>query len=104
MSKIEAIGGSKLEKSKKIKRKLTLAPSDLKKVEDIQEDIINKEEFEYLLSMSLWSLSQEEVDSLLKQKKEKYNEIEVMKGMKKEELWVNDIEEFTKCLDVIFLI
>jgi DNA topoisomerase-2 len=105
MSKIEAIGGSKLEK---LKSKTKDAELEEIKNEENEEDIddesdmpIPSKEFDYLLSMSLWSLSQEKVDNLLKQKEEKNNEIKVLKSRKVEDIWINDIDEFIKCLDVI---
>lgn len=61
---------------------------------------IPSKEFDYLLSMPLWSLSQEKVNSLLKQKEEKKNEIAVLEKMRVEDIWINDIEEFLNILDV----
>jgi DNA topoisomerase-2 len=61
---------------------------------------IPSKEYDYLLSMPLWSLSQEKVNSLLNQKENKKNEIMLLEKMRIEDIWINDIEELIKVLDV----
>jgi DNA topoisomerase-2 len=104
MSKIEEIGGSKIEKLKSKTKDAELEEiKNEENAEDIEDESdmpIQSKEFDYLLSMSLWSLSLEKVDSLLKQKDEKNNEIEFLKRRKIEDIWTDDIDEFIKCLDV----
>ena len=61
---------------------------------------VPSKEYDYLLSMPLWSLSQEKVNSLLDQKENKKNEIMLLEKMRIEDIWINDIEELIKVLDV----
>ena len=50
--------------------------------------------------MPLWSLWQEKVNSLLNQKENKKNEIMLLEEIRIEDIWINDIEELIKVLDV----
>lgn len=61
---------------------------------------IPSKEYDYLLSMPLWSLSQEKVNNLLNQKENKKNEIMLLEKMRIEDIWVNDMEELVRVLDV----
>ncbi len=95
------------ESSKTNKSKKAIPATDAEipqESEENQEDESNlpvpSKEYDYLLSMPLWSLSQEKVDSLLNQKETKRNEILLLEKMRVEEIWINDMEEFLKVLDV----
>ena len=56
--------------------------------------------YEYLLSMNLWSLTEEKVKKLLAQRDIKQDELDVLLGKKPEDLWTEDIaaleEQYTK--------
>ena len=57
-------------------------------------------EYDYLLNMNLWSLTQEKIEELLKQKELKEKELETLEKTEVETLWDNDLdnleEELTK--------
>jgi len=93
-------------KGKKSKKTIPAVDEEIKN--DSQEDEgdesgfpLPSKEYDYLLSMPLWALSQEKVDSLLNQKENKKNEILLLEKMTIQEIWINDMEEFLKTLDVI---
>lgn len=52
--------------------------------------------FEYLLGMRIWSLTKERYDRLLKQKQEKDLELEDLLKKSAKDIWLNDLDEFTK--------
>lgn len=50
--------------------------------------------YDYLLGMSLWSLTRERYERLLKQKVDKENELNVLLGKSAKDLWNEDLEAF----------
>ena len=56
-------------------------------------------EYDYLLTMPLWSLTYEKVEELLKQKEEKEKELANLLKTTKEKMWVNDLDEFLIALE-----
>jgi DNA topoisomerase-2 len=94
-----------MSKINKIKMKNTLEDENANagNEEDDEESSsagIPAREYDYLLSMPLWSLTYEKVEELLKNKDNKVHEIEVLTGTTEHMLWENDIEHFLKVLDV----
>ena len=69
------------------------------KKNDIKPKVPIKE-YDYLLSMNLWSLTQEKIEELLKQKELKEKELATLEQTEVETLWNNDLddleEELTK--------
>ena len=69
------------------------------KKNDIKPKVPIKE-YDYLLSMNLWSLTQEKIEELLKQKELKEKELATLEQTEDETLWDNDLdnleEELTK--------
>ena len=69
------------------------------KKNDIKPKVPIKE-YDYLLSMNLWSLTQEKIEELLKQKELKEKELATLEQTEVETLWDNDLdnleEELTK--------
>ena len=49
-------------------------------------------EYDYLLNMNLWSLTQEKIEELLKQKELKEKELETLEKTEVETLWDNDLD------------
>merc|ERR1712110_246328 len=62
--------------------------------EDVKAD-----DFDYLMSMPMWSLTLERKDDLLKKKNEKKKELNDLKATSKEDLWRMDLKEFIQKLD-----
>ncbi|XP_048776509.2 DNA topoisomerase 2-alpha-like isoform X2 [Ostrea edulis] len=55
-------------------------------------------DFNYILNNPLWCLSKEKKEALLKQRDEKKSELESLKKKTKEDLWMDNLEEFMKAL------
>jgi len=78
-----------------------IAPAKLKKKkgaiptiddgDDAGED--DEENYDYLFSMKLWSLTLEKVESLKRQRDEKEEELNAMRSREPEELWEEDLNE-----------
>merc|ERR1719495_1238365 len=70
-----------------------------------QEVIASKKskgpDFDYLMSMPMWNLTQEKIDELCKKRDEKRQELNELKATSKEELWRRDLREFLAKLDEV---
>merc|ERR1719495_2808228 len=58
-------------------------------------------DFDYLMSMPMWNLTQEKIDELCKKRDEKRQELNELKATSKEELWRRDLREFLAKLDEV---
>ncbi|TKY49610.1 DNA topoisomerase 2 [Spatholobus suberectus] len=56
-------------------------------------------DYEYLLSMSIGTLTLESVQKLLAEKDEKEKELEILKATPSKSMWLNDLDELEKKLD-----
>ncbi|XP_078489042.1 transcription factor [Ciona intestinalis] len=79
-----------------------------KKVEERASDAEEEEvedtkgpDFNYILSMPLWSLSKERKDELLKQRDAKCGELEELKKKTPTRLWLDDLDKFMEELDKV---
>ena len=63
------------------------------------EGEIPAKEYDYLLSMPIWSLTEERVDDLEKQLKDKNREFNELQKLHIFELWTRDLDKFLKALD-----
>ncbi|KAI4908266.1 DNA topoisomerase 2 [Alternaria incomplexa] len=70
-------------------------------VEDVQEDDsedaeteVSANDYDYLLGMAIWSLTQERVEKLLKQIGEKQHEIDTLIKLSPKDIWTVDLEAF----------
>ena len=71
--------------------------------EDDQSDISTSDsgaDFNYILSMQLWCLTKEKKDELCKQRDAKSEELFLLRKKTPHSLWKNDLEEFSKELQV----
>lgn len=105
MSQMTTNEGDEKSKKNNIKLDETQNENDNENRDDEDDDSglpVPAKEYDYLLSMPLWALSQEKVNALLNQKESKQNEIFLLEKMKIEDIWINDMEEFLRVLDVIF--
>ena len=59
----------------------------------------SKKDFDYILSMPNWNLTMEKKDEILKQQKQKGDELKQLRGKSKETLWLEDIAEFLAALE-----
>ena len=91
----------KKQKTKEEKnRELELANSGEKGEEneannsDDEKENPRIKEYDYLLNMNLWSLTQEKIEELLKQKEQKEKELNILEQTEVETLWDNDLDDF----------
>ena len=68
------------------------------KEEDDNDMPVPSRDFEYLLSMPLWSLTYERVKDLQRQKKEKEQEWENLYNTSIDNIWMKDLDEFLQVL------
>merc|ERR1719495_2688726 len=70
-----------------------------------QEVIASKKskgpDYDYLMSMPMWNLTQEKIDELCKKRDEKKQELDDLKATPKEVLWRRDLQEFLAKLDEV---
>jgi len=57
-------------------------------------------DYNYILNMSLWSLTNEKRDALLKQRDEKADELRVLRSKDGPKLWKEDLDKLVAELDV----
>merc|ERR1711892_1007611 len=76
-------------------------------VEDEDDEEKEKEEdtkgpdFDYLLGMPMWNLTQEKKDAICKQRDDKQKELKKLLGTAVKQLWENDLTELLKKLDEV---
>jgi len=58
-------------------------------------------DFDYLLGMPMWNLTQEKKDAIIKQRDDKKQELKKLQGTTKEQLWERDLDEFSAKLDEV---
>jgi len=62
--------------------------------EDEDDVSSDKHDYDYLLSMPIWNLTMEKKDEILKQQKNKADELGRLKAKTPNQLWLDDLEEF----------
>merc|ERR1712203_1105648 len=67
---------------------------------DLDEDV-KAADFDYLLGMAMWSLTQEKIDDLLKKKGDKHKELKKLKEKSPSMLWNDDLDEFLEKLEEV---
>lgn len=60
--------------------------------ETVSSTVITKENFDYLLGMTLWSLTKEKKDELLRQKDDKLAELKRLQARTPISLWKEDLD------------
>jgi DNA topoisomerase-2 len=72
--------------------------------EESSADAADASDYDYLLSMSIGTLTLEKVQQLLAQQKNLQLEVERLRDTKPTELWFKDLDALEKELDVSFLV
>lgn len=62
------------------------------------QKLTDVKKFNYLLGMSMWMLTEEKKNELLKQRDQKLAELKVLRSKSPEQLWVADLDEFLQKL------
>jgi DNA topoisomerase-2 len=71
-------------------------------VDDVEEDDPSADtDFDYLLSMAIWSLTKEKVDKLLAQRDEKEKELNILLKRTPQNLWEEDLYHFEQNWEAI---
>ncbi|CAG9332775.1 unnamed protein product [Blepharisma stoltei] len=77
--------------------------SDKEVQENDQEEsdagAIKAKEYDYLLSMPLWSLTHEKVEQLKREEQDKIHELEVLKNTSIYDMWNQDLDELKKAIE-----
>ena len=58
-------------------------------------------DFNYLLSMPMWNLTQEKKDAIIKNRDERQQELKKLKATAKEDMWKKDLDEFLAKLEEV---
>ena len=58
-------------------------------------------DYDYLLSMPMWNLTQEKKDEMIKKRDEKMQELKKLQATTKEQLWEKDLDDFMTKLDEV---
>lgn len=75
--------------------------SELQFSEKAFKDLMEVKNFDYLLGMSMWMLTDERKNELLKQRDAKLYELEVLKKKSNKDLWREDLDVFLEKLDAV---
>merc|ERR1712241_568798 len=68
---------------------------------DDEDDADSDKDFDYLMGMPMWSLTQERKDELCKKRDERQKELKKLQATSKEEMWLHDLDEFVAKLDEV---
>lgn len=69
--------------------------------EEAKEEAIPSIEYDYLLSMALWSLTEERINDLIKKMNEKKEEHDTLERLSIFDLWRTDIDKMLEVLEKI---
>lgn len=67
--------------------------------EIVEEGEVNPKEYDYLLTMPLWALSEEKIEELSRSLSKKVDEHDTLEGTHIHEIWKQDLEVFLQALD-----
>ncbi|XP_055544705.1 DNA topoisomerase 2 [Wyeomyia smithii] len=76
-------------------------PKKLVDPEKAFQKLTDVKKFDYLLGMSMWMLTDERKNELLKQRDHKLSELAALKNKTKEILWLDDLDALSKKLDEV---
>ncbi|XP_070497266.1 DNA topoisomerase 2 isoform X1 [Chironomus tepperi] len=65
------------------------------------QSLSDVKKFDYLLGMSMWMLTDERKEELIKQQKNKLNELNTLKKKEPKHLWIEDLDALNKKLDEV---
>ena len=99
MSKIDKIRQKGKDEIEVLPKPEEEAEEDEGEEEEADKPPLPAKEYDYLLTMPLWSLTYEKVNELLKQKDDKTKEFELLSSTTTKDMWFHDMEEFLRVLD-----
>ena len=101
----EEEGGDEEEETEEVEEKPGKSSKDSKKAPVDPEKAFQKlsdvKKFDYLLGMSMWMLTEERKNELLKQRDLKLSELSTLKAKTPKSIWVEDLDAFMKKLDEV---
>ena len=93
-----------VKKWKKVQSELQNQAIMVDQEEEEEEEENNGGDFNYILSMQLWSLTREKKDELLKQRDQKADQLHQLKKKQPTDLWRDDLDAFIAELDVCLFV
>lgn len=60
-------------------------------------------DFDYLLGMTMWSLTKEKKDDLLRKRDEKQTELKILQDKSPKDLWVEDLDKLLEEVCTVYL-
>ncbi|CAB4054388.1 TOP2 [Lepeophtheirus salmonis] len=63
---------------------------------NVEQSDDEKKDYDYLMSMAMWSLTKERKDELLRKAQEKQDELDAVKATLEKDMWKKDLKEFEK--------
>ena len=86
----------KIDLRRKKKDEIVVILTNLNYTPLCDEGLLSSPQFNYLTKMPMDSVTEEAVEKLMKEKQEKDTELNVLKSMKIEKIWLNELEELKK--------
>jgi len=83
------------------KAQVDLDESRQEEEDEAEEALPEGQDYDYLLGMKMWCLTEERKNEILKQRDDKEQELQNLKAMSKEQLWLNDLDAFLAKLDEV---
>ena len=95
VEELESLGFDKMTKTQKVSAAIDeIAEGD----EEAADAVESGANYDYLLSMPLWNLTQEKVDELVAEKESKEEEVAALHATTDKELWIKDLDAFEEAL------
>uniref|UniRef100_A0A0K2UGB3 DNA topoisomerase 2 n=1 Tax=Lepeophtheirus salmonis TaxID=72036 RepID=A0A0K2UGB3_LEPSM len=66
---------------------------------NVEQSDDEKKDYDYLMSMAMWSLTKERKDELLRKAQEKQDELDAVKATLEKDMWKKDLKEFENKYD-----
>jgi len=93
--------GSHVEEILEIKNEEEKKEEDDDEQNQSSKPVMPAKEFDYLVGMPMWNLTEEKVNQLEDQKKVKEEELKKLERTLPQDLWLDDLQKFEKCLDEV---
>lgn len=74
-------------------------PADGSEEAEVDDGDATKKDYDYILGMPIWNLTMEKKDDILKQQKQKGDELAKLKAKTSDQLWIDDLDQFLVELD-----
>lgn len=103
-SELTKIKSTKLQEKPgviKIQDKPGEEPAEQQEVDREDTSKVKAKEYDYLLSMSMWTLTYERVEELKRQQKDKLRQLKELEATTEKDLWRRDLKDFINELEIV---